>query len=1120
MSAKRMTGPQRAAVEQVDGDLAISAGAGSGKTTVLAHRFAAALAPTAAAPWAPAAVDQVLTITFTKKAANEIAERVRQVVNESISRETGRRVGEAWISTFHTFCGRLVRRHLLESGVEPGFTQLDEVGAVAVAVEAFEAACSEHYEADVDVRRLVDAWGAVALRDAIKSAHQNVRAMGLDPRDAVVPSGADSLGDLLSDAVAAARDYTSELAECKQTTSVIAKTAGLRSWCDALGSCPIDDDLCARILELASGGDTARLAATDARDRYRVARNALDEATAAASDPELFRALELLMRTYSHQYALIKNKRAALDFDDLQERAVGLLTEQPEVAEQYRSRFRMLMVDEFQDTNDLQMRVLDPLRHGNLCIVGDERQSIYGFRYADVKVFERVRTQLGNTIELAQNFRSHPSIMTFVNETFSAPHLFGADFMRLGAGRQDGWKLERAADEPRVECLLVDVEGCGVDAARAAEAEEIALRIEQLLDQGMHGEDIAILLRGGRQAPVYAHALEQHGIPVLVSAGMSLYDARETGEVLALLRTIAVPGDDEALLQVLGGRFVALSDDALLAIRAATPPGQSLWAGLHEIAGRDAVESALAAADHAAAVHAHVTIELFGSAQGRFGLAEILHRACEAFDYDLMLFSQGAEGVRAWATVLKLARAADLFESSESSDLAAFVAYLHDRQDSAKDKAAAADAGEDAVRIMTIHAAKGLEFPVVFAADLAAHKSHGTDNLLVGRETIDGVDIPVLGVRPPKTAFGNMATATYQSMAPAVQGASVEEEKRCLYVAATRAEELLVLSGATEVGKPASEGRRLIDWVRESLGDPSSTGTVQLGEASALVTVIDADDMPPEPRESALSATAPAFAIPAVELRAGATPLGRPQSVSYTALHLHERCPLSYHVRYALRLGRFVNPDAQNSTGLGSAFHALMESTVPSGAPSADSYELIAKRFGLDADQRTRLTRAAETFADSETARRLNGCEVVRREEPLRVPVNNTMVVGSIDAIGWLGSSAFVVDYKTGHGPDDIDDSRRGAYELQAKTYALAAFEGGASEVEVAFCFVEHQAQTITHRFTREADCEELRDEIGRRITEIAEGGTQHLPVYDRNVCEGCAALGGLCPIDAPIRRR
>lgn len=1120
MSTDQMTGPQKSAVEQVAGDLTISAGAGSGKTTVLAHRFAAALAPTAAASWAPAGVDQVLTITFTKKAANEIAERVRKVVNTTISRTTGRRVGEAWISTFHTFCGRLVRRHLLEADVEPGFVQLDEVGAVAVAVEAYETACTEFYEQNEDVRRLIDTWGATSLRDAIAAAHNNVRAMGLDPRETLVPSGGHQLGDLLAEAVSSARIYAAELRECKPTAKLEEQTSGILTWCEEMAACPIDDDLCARILDRASGGDSKGRATTEARDHYRVARKALADAAAAAADPGLFAALELLLREYARQFALIKNRRAVLDFDDLQERAVGLLTRNPHVAELYRSRFCMIMVDEFQDTNDLQMRVLAPLRHDNLCVVGDERQSIYGFRYADVRVFERVRAQLGNTIELAQNFRSHHGIMAFVNDVFSKAHLFGAGFMKLGAGRDWKWKLDRPADAARVECMLVAIGDGGIAVAREAEAAQIALRVEALLNEpGIKGEHIAILLRGGSQATVYAHALERRGIPVLVSAGMSLYDARETGEVLALLRAIAVPGDDQALLEVLGGRMVALSDDGLLAIRAATPSGKPLWNGLGALALYDVTETNLSATDHAAAVHAHATIELFGSEQGRFGLAELLHRACEAFDYDLTLFAQGTEGVRAWASVLKLARAADLFEESGSGDLAALVAYLRDRQDSAKDKAAAADAGEDAVRIMTIHASKGLEFPIVFAADLAAAKSRSCDNLLVERQTIQGKETPVVGVRPPKTAFGEMATATHQHMAPGVQDASIEEEKRCLYVAATRAEELLVLSGATETGKPAKEGRRLIDWVREALGDPDSSAQMLLGETPVTVSLIDPSEMALESAEAEVSPEAPPFATPDTVVRGAVTTRGLQRSVSYTALHLHERCPLSYHVKYTLRLGRFTDPKAASSAGLGSAFHAVMESVVLGTTASAAELETIGRRFALDDEQQARLCRAVDTFAASDVARRLFAGDLLRREEPLRVAVGTAMVVGSIDAIAWRGSEAFVLDYKTGKGPTEAEPERLRAYELQARCYALAAFEGEAKEVEVAFCFVEHEAQTITHQFTRERDHAALRAEIERRIDATATEDLRHLPAFDRNVCEGCPGLGGLCPIDAPTRR-
>ena len=126
---RQMTEDQRRAIESLSRDLAISAGAGSGKTTVLAHRFAQAMRAAPEQEWEPAAVDRILTITFTNKAAGEISERVRRVVGSELSAAEGRRVVEAWISTIHTFCGRLVRRHLLESGVEPRFTQVDEIAA-------------------------------------------------------------------------------------------------------------------------------------------------------------------------------------------------------------------------------------------------------------------------------------------------------------------------------------------------------------------------------------------------------------------------------------------------------------------------------------------------------------------------------------------------------------------------------------------------------------------------------------------------------------------------------------------------------------------------------------------------------------------------------------------------------------------------------------------------------------------------------------------------------------------------------------------------------------------------------------------------------------------------------
>jgi len=1119
MTDKKMTSAQRSAIGQVEGNLAISAGAGSGKTTVLAHRFAQALSGAAEAPWAPAEIDQVLTITFTKKAAGEIAERVRRVVNSEVSTASGRRVAEAWISTFHTFCGRIVRRHLLEAGVEPGFTQLDDVGATTIGAHAFEMSCGPLYVSDPDVRRLVDGWGATGLRTAIVAAHENARSMGLNPADAVVPNDIEALAEIIALTTRAAAVYLTELETTDQKAPVVRCSAAVQEWHEAVCACPLDDDLCAQVSLHEGLGQTKGTPDTEARAAYKEARELLSAAIAAVADPRLTSALQRLLRAYASQYASIKAQRSALDFDDLQERAVSLLTSHPEVAEQYRARFRMIMVDEFQDTNDLQMRVLRPLLDDNLCIVGDERQSIYGFRYADVKVFERVRAELANTVELAENFRSHREVMAVINGAFSQTHLFGPEFMQLGSGRTGSWKLDLPTGTPRVECLLVEHDECTIDVARQAEAEAIAARIKELLSQdGLLGRDVAILLRAASQAPVYARALERQGVPVLVSAWMRLFDARETTEVLSLLRAIAVPVDDEALLEVLGGRFVAMSDDGLFAIREATPRHQPLWSGLTAIALGEGGDFPLDSTDRAAAVHAHGVLEYFGREQGRFGIADLLHRACEALDYDLTLFAQGSEGVRAWANVLKIARVADLFETAGSGDLAAFVAYLLDRQENAKDRSAAAEAGDDAVRIMTVHSAKGLEFPVVFVADLARCKRRTSDQLLVGRTVLDGREVPMVGMNPP-TGFGPFRTPAHILMAPALEAAAVEEEKRCLYVAATRAEELLVLSGAAKLGKPAAGGANLIDWVRQALGDPDASGVVTVGDSPVSVTVVQPQEAEPTDVDNAVVHTAPPFATPELADRVVDAPLLRPAEVSYSALHLHERCSLSYRAKHALRIGRFEDPSELSPTGLGSAVHAVLESAGANGATDA-AIESAARRFGLDAEQQVRLERAVAVFSASEVSRRMHAGDRLRREEPLRVQLGETVLVGNIDAIAWDGRAAYVVDYKTGKGPDEADSQRLTAYELQARCYALAAFECGAEMVEVAFCFVEHDAVTVDYAFTRDGDHRAIRDDIEARIARITTGATAHLARYDANVCSSCPAVGGLCPIDAPPSRR
>ena len=340
-------------------------------------------------------------------------------------------------------------------------------------------------------------------------------------------------------------------------------------------------------------------------------------------------------------------------------------------------------------------------------------------------------------------------------------------------------------------------------AAVAEEARLVASRIRQLTDAGVSGGQIAILLRNATNAAVFASALESEEVPVLVTAGATLFDAVEVREVMALLRAIAVPTDDERLTEVLASRLVHVSDDALLSLRLSAGR-EPLWTAVRAVGERLAGAADLSQHDAAAVSSRLSGHRRLGISAGHALAARARSRGVCRLRLDLTLLSLGPAGLRAWSNVLKIARYAAQYEQVESSDPAAFVDYLKQRSDGAKDREAAAEAGGDAVRIMTIHSAKGLEFPVVFVADLGAAKLQWPDNVLVAKVGKGESATPVVGLRfKCGEDSESAATALHGRLAEAGQARDLEEQKRCLYVACTRAQDLLVVSGVSDLGKPA-----------------------------------------------------------------------------------------------------------------------------------------------------------------------------------------------------------------------------------------------------------------------------------------------------------------------------
>lgn len=1117
---------QQSAMSSVSGDLAISAGAGSGKTTVLAHRFANGLTDIKGIGWDSSGVDQILTITFTAKAASEIAERVRRVVAGGATPSLSRRIDEAWISTIHTLCGRLIRRHALEAGVEPDFAQADDVQARLLQAQAFESSVAELYGSDEGVTRALEEFSYPVLRGGVVRLHEQIRSMGLDPATVTFPATMECAIEMARHSARSAVEAADALAEEGMTTARSTAHGVLLDYASTVTSCILDGDLDQQRLAAATAAPSVRKIGSerskDAIGAHKDANTQLRCALASLEARPTLSGVETLVRTFTSEYARLKQERGALDFDDLQEYAARLFEAHPDVARRYREHFRMIMVDEFQDTNDLQLRVIRHLQNDDLCVVGDERQSIYGFRYADVRIFGRMRDSIRHNVRLQDNFRSHPDLLAFVNGVFSRPELFGAEFMQLRSGRTDGWTVPVADDAPRVSCLLADTADCSVDAGRRSEAAAIAQLALELRDNGTSLGDIAVLLRNKTSVPFYAAAFEALGVPIYIGAGQGFFDAVEVDDVLSLLRTIALPSDDAALIAVLASSLVGLSDDSLFALRRAVGTDGHVYDALRSLSRGDATLDHAPIGDREAAMAAFDAIESLRANQGELGLGALLHRAVEAFDYDLTLFSKGPSGARAWANILKLARFAEGFERVESSDPGAFVEYMKVRNDEGgKESVAATETGGDAVRLMTIHASKGLEFPVVFVADLGVKAYRGAGQFLVGAAESGSARAPVAGVKlPDNDVYQGMATTEHSNLAASQKIDEIEEQKRCLYVACTRARELLFVSGAANLAKEPSD-TMLVDWIRGALGDPQACSSVSLPGVTVAVKVIlpIAEEESAPPAGGATTERGPIYAARdrSTEEEPEAETIRSPKAVSYSGLHLYDQCPYSYYTRSVLRLREFEAHPELSPAQFGSAVHAVLQSASSDGL-ARGAVAAATMRYALDEASVGRLERTAASFLNSDLGRRVSSAARVDREQPLRVSVGKSVLVGNVDLIAWEGETALVVDYKTGEPPSP-DSDRLPAYRLQASCYALAALRAGAARVEVVFAFVEQEGRTLEFEFAPD-ERESIEAAVVRRLDAMAAGHYPHLNAFDVAICQRCPALGGLCPIDDPRKRR
>jgi len=1091
--------PQQLAAVEAEGEVFVSAGAGTGKTSVLVERFVRAVCEQGLD------VESVLVITYTRKAAGELRARIRAALHGRGRPDLARRLDSAWISTIHGFCSRLLRAHPFAVGIDPRFRELDEEHGAVIRGEAFERALAAFCATrDGERLRLLATYGAQGLRRMLTGVYETLRSAGRELRLELgeVASVAERLAELHAAAAALAADPDVTDKQLAAANAALALTT-------------TNPEQLLDLSLLAATGDRAA-AFRGARDRLEQA--AFDEL--AQRDKEL---LQELLDLFAAEYAAAKQRESSLDFEDLQLLARDLLRDDERVRETEQLRFRALMVDEFQDTNRLQCEIVDLLRSGpgapDVFFVGDEFQSIYGFRHADVAVFRDRRERAEQRLPLTLNYRSRPEVLAAVN------HLFGDEF---GAGYQ---QLHASGEFPDpvfghpVELLVSDKRSYREAGAhwRDGEAAAIARRVRELVDTGAAAPgEIVLLFAAGTDAERYETALRSLGLPTYRATGRGYFGQQQVVDLLRYLRLLHNRYDDEALVAVLASPFVGVSNDALVLIRRHAGK-RPLYKGIER-----SLPDGLADLDIRLIRAFKQRYERLVAASVRQSLERLCEEVVAAHDYDLAVLAQW-DGKRRYANLRKLMRLARSYEELRGPDIEGFVEFIRDQEavGASQLEAVSEEEGSDAVRLLTIHAAKGLEFKVVIVAD-AGRDTNGApsaDEILVRPDGTFG-----FRVVDPKSGK-KRGVFSYEDVRDAEKREDRAERLRLYYVAMTRAIDRLIVSGAIDPER-AQDRETPIGWVLSRLRADEEiervvSEPVELERGDArFVLAVDRWRPAAEPAEAdageegqlALFAELPAGPAPRgyrlPELAPlPAAPLHKVRRLSYSALALFERCSYRYYVERVagLREERGTVPGAHGlkATEIGDAVHRLLE-LVDLRNPVAPDVEIVRSWYpAVTDDEVARISTFVDSYCESELAVRVATLEGAQPERPFAFEHDGVLLRGRLDLLWRDGPRALVLDYKTNSlaegTPEEIVEAD---YRLQRLVYALACFRAGADEVEVVYHFLERPEAVVATTFER-IELPALESELSAAIAQIDAG--DFVPTPSEFTCSGCPALDLVC---------
>lgn len=771
--------PQVQAITTIDKNVVVNAGAGTGKTKVLTDRFLYIL-ENAKLP-KNKEVESIVAITFTNKATQEMIERIRKEISKKMDEDPKwvkfyRDMEKANISTIHGFCSKILRENPIEAKIDPYFEIFSDAKSSELLNKSILLTLREYLKNN---ELFIRAMMFLNVRDInnilldFKSLYNDIRTLGLsysqlkDNMHKTFENMSYSDMDIIE-----IKEIVIELMGLFRKNSKLVKMKDNPMWIEFIDGSYNKENIYDYIELIGSNLGSSKVE-VEKQDRLKNLITKILSTKEKDYDWLYYLVIDIL-RDIDIRYSSMKSQEGGLDYDDLQIKVLELL-ENEEILSKYQNKYKYFMIDEFQDTNELQKNIFyklvsktEKLDRENLFVVGDPKQSIYGFRGADVGVFYDVINDIKTNyreediITLEINYRSIDTVMDFVNNVFTG--LMEDKYDPLDAFNKD-------EEELKIEILSNEDLELNENEPPALqhsiyEADLIAKRIKILVDEGYKYGDIALIFRATTRAYIYEEALKKYGIPYYNSSSKLFFKRQEILDIVNTLKLVTNPNDIIATIGFLRSQMVGISDNTLVKV-------------LHYETYDEALKSIDNLNEKEKLNKGIILLEYFSRIKGVYNLKDLIRKILEKTSYmDSVLLKE--DGEQCFSNITKFITMIDSYYDENLSSVEAFIDYFESIKNQDEEEAVIQTEDSNVVKIMTIHGSKGLEFPVVFIPELSKRSNYNNNKFIIDKD--EGLFI--------NTGIEN---GRYDFIAKKLKYKEDEESKRVLYVAMTRAEKILIL---------------------------------------------------------------------------------------------------------------------------------------------------------------------------------------------------------------------------------------------------------------------------------------------------------------------------------------